>query len=57
MSGIVLLAVFTIVKNNTKITVGTQVAPSLEPLTHRQNAASLSLFYKYYLSRYSFELA
>ena len=29
-------------------TIGSSLAASLEPLTHRQNIASLSLFYKYY---------
>ena len=32
-------------------------AASLEPLTHRQNVASLSLFYRYYFGRCSSELA
>ena len=36
-------------------TVVTLLAVSLEPLAHRQNALSLSLFYRYYLSRYSSE--
>ena len=31
--------------------------PSLEPLAHRQNVASLSLFYRYYFGRCSSELA
>ena len=33
------------------------VAPSLEPLAHRRNVASLSLFYRYYFGRCSSELA
>ena len=38
-------------------TVGPSLAVSLEPLTHRQNVASLSLFYRYYFGRCSSELA
>ena len=38
-------------------TVGPSLAASLEPLAHRQNVASLSLFYRYYFGRFSFELA
>ena len=38
-------------------TVGPSLAASLEPLVHHPNAASLSLFYRYYLGRYSSELA
>ena len=38
-------------------TVGPSLAASLEPLAHRQNVASLSLFYRYYFGRCSFELA
>ena len=38
-------------------TVGSSLAASLEPLAHRQNVASLSLFYRYYFSRCSSELA
>ena len=38
-------------------TVGSSLAASLEPLAHRQNVASLSLFYRYYFGRYSSELA
>ena len=30
---------------------------SLQPLAHRGNVASLSLFYRYYFGRYSSELA
>ena len=33
------------------------VGPSLEPLDHRRNVASLSLFYRYYFGRCSSELA
>ena len=36
--------------------VGPPLAASLEPLGHRQNVASLSLFYKYYFCRCSSEL-
>ena len=32
-------------------TVGPSLAASLEPLAHRQNVASLSLFYRYYFGR------
>ena len=38
-------------------TVGPSLAASLEPLAHRQNVASLSLFYRYDLGRYSPEIA
>ena len=38
-------------------TVGRSPAASLEPLAHRQNIASLSLFYMYYFDRCSSELA
>ena len=37
--------------------VGPSLAASLEPLTHHQNVASLSLFYGYYFGRCSSELA
>ena len=37
--------------------VGPSLAGSLEPLAHLQNVASLSLFYRYYFGRCSFELA
>ena len=37
--------------------VGPLLAASLEPLAHRQNVASLSLFYRYYFGRCSSELA
>ena len=37
--------------------VGPSIAASLEPLAHRQNVASLSLFYRYYFGRCSSELA
>ena len=36
--------------------VGPPLAASLEPLGHRRNVASLSLFYKYYFCRCSSEL-
>ena len=38
-------------------TVGPSLAASLEPLVHRRNVTSLSLFYKYYFRRCSSELA
>ena len=38
-------------------TVGPSLAASLEPLAHRQNVASLSLFYRCYFGRLSSELA
>ena len=38
-------------------TVGHSLAASLEPLAHRRNVASLSLFYRYYFGRCSSELA
>ena len=38
-------------------TVGPSLAASLEPLAHRQNVASLSLFYRYYFGRCSSKLA
>ena len=38
-------------------TIGPSLAASLEPLAHRQNVASLSLFYKHYFGRCSSELA
>ena len=38
-------------------TVGPSLAASLEPLAHRQNVASLSLFYRYYFGGCSSELA
>ena len=38
-------------------TVGSSLAASLEPLPHRRNVASLSLFYRYYFGRCSSELA
>ena len=37
-------------------TVGPSFAASLEPLAHRHNIVSLSLFYRYYFGRCSFEL-
>ena len=37
--------------------VGPSLAASLEPLAHRQNVASLNLFYRYYFGRCSSELA
>ena len=38
-------------------TAGPSLATSLEPLAHRRNVASLSLFYRYYFGRRSSELA
>ena len=38
-------------------TVGPSLAASPEPMTHRWNEASLSLFYKYYFGRCTLELA
>ena len=38
-------------------TFGPSLAASLEPLAHRRNVASLSLFYRYYFGRCSYELA
>ena len=38
-------------------TVGPSFAASLEPMTHRRNMASISLFYRYYFGRCSSELA
>ena len=37
--------------------VGPSLTASLEPLAHRQNVASLSLFYRYYFRRCSCKLA
>ena len=37
-------------------TVGSSLAASLEPLAHRRNVVSLSLFYRYYFGRCSSEL-
>ena len=38
-------------------TIGPSLATILEPLAHRRNVASLSLFYRYYFGRCSSELA
>ena len=38
-------------------TVGPSFPASLEPLAHRRNVASLSLYYRYYFGRCSSELA
>ena len=38
-------------------TIGPSLAASLEPLAHRQNIVSLSVFYMYYFHRCSSELA
>ena len=37
-------------------TVGPSLSASLEPLAHRRNVASSSLFYRYYFGRFSSEL-
>ena len=37
-------------------TIGPSLAVSLEPLAHRRNVASLSLFHRYYFGRCSSEL-
>ena len=37
-------------------TVGPSLAASFEPLAHRQNVASLNLFYRYYFGKCSSEL-
>ena len=39
------------------MTVVSSLAASLEPLAHRQNVASLRLFYRYYFDRCFSELA
>ena len=39
------------------MTVGPSLAASFEPLAHRRNVASLSLFYRYYFDRCSSQLA
>ena len=39
------------------LTFGPSLAASVEPLAHCRNVASLSLFYRYYFGRCSFELA
>ena len=39
------------------LTIGPSLAASLEPLAQRQYVASLTLFYRYYFGRCSFELA
>ena len=36
-------------------TIGPLLAGSLEPLAHRQNVTSLSLFYRYYFGRYALQ--
>ena len=38
-------------------TVSSSLAASLEPLVHRRNVASLSIFYRYFFGRFSSELA
>ena len=44
-------------KNGFCKTIGPSLAVSLEPMAHRRNAASLSLFYRYHFGRCSFELS
>ena len=61
MSGLVLLVAtwncWISCRNGYVGTVGPSLAASLEPLAHRRNVASLSLFYKCYFGRCSSELA
>ena len=38
-------------------TAGATLAASFEPLDHRRNIVSVSLLYRYYFGRYSFDLA
>ena len=60
MSGLVLLVAtwnFWINYKNMCRTFGPSLAATLEPVAHRQNVASLSLFYRYYFGRCSSELA
>ena len=38
-------------------TTGVSLDASLEPFAHRRNVASLSLFYRYYFAKCSYELA
>ena len=49
--------IFFVMSGQVRRTVGPSLAVSLEPLVHHPNAASLSLFYRYYFGRYSSELA
>ena len=51
------LELFDKLQNGICRTVGPSLAASLEPLAHRWNVTSLSLFYRYYLGRCSSELA
>ena len=44
------------VQNRIFRTIGSSLAASLEPLAHRRNVASLSLFYRHYFGRYSSKL-
>ena len=44
------------VQNRIFRTIGSSLAASLEPLAHRRNLASLSLFYRHYFGRYSSKL-
>ena len=58
MSGLVLLVVTWNCWTSYRCrTVGPSLAASCEPLAHRRNVASLSLFSKYYYGRCSSELA
>ena len=45
------------IQNQVVRTVDPSFAASLEPLAHRQNVGSLSLFYRYYFGKCSSELA
>ena len=38
-------------------TTGVSLDASLEPFAHRRNVASLSLFYRYYFAKCSYEVA
>ena len=57
MSGLVpLVAISDKLQKQICRSVGPSLAASLEPLAHHWNAASLSLFYRYYIGRCSSEL-
>ena len=51
-----LLEIVRKVTKKNMLTAGASLAASLEPLAHRRNVASLSLFYRYYFNRCSSEL-
>ena len=61
MSGLVLpscyLDLLDKLQNRICRTVGPSLAASLEPLAHRRNVATFSLFYRYYFGRCSSQLA